>query len=99
MTCKDVFEFGSAASQQGCPDIEQLAKKYLRNAARTLMAVVGYPEKAPNIRFIEVLPKDGSKTLELPILCPIDVVEKMIQSDHDRFVKCVLGEDGDIPDF
>ena len=51
LTCRDVFEFGSAASQQGCPDIEKLAKSDLHNAARNLMAAVGFPEKAPKISF------------------------------------------------
>ena len=99
LTCKDVFEFGSAADEQGCPGIEQLAKADLRNAARKLMSVVGFPAKAPNITFIDVDSKDGGKKLELPILCPIDVLEKMIESDNDRFIKCLRGEDGDIPNF
>ena len=91
LTCKDVFEFGSAADEQGCPGIEQLAKADLRNAARKLMSVVGFPAKAPNITFIDVDSKDGGKKLELPILCPIDVLEKMIESDNDRFIKVFAG--------
>ena len=97
-TCKDVFEIGSAASEQGCPGIEQLATTDMENASRNLLAAVGYPEKAPKIRFIEVKCKDGSKR-DMPILCPIDTLEKMVSSDSDRFCKCMRGVDGDIADF
>jgi hypothetical protein len=85
LTCKDVFEFGSAASQQGCRDIEKLAKTDLHNAARNLMAAVGFPEKAPRISVIPVKSKHGPR--ELPIICPIHALEKMIKDDHKRFVK------------
>ena len=85
LTCRDVFEFGSAASQQGCPDIEKLAKSDLHNAARNLMAAVGFPEKAPKISVITVQSKHGPK--ELAIICPIDALEKTIKDDNTRFEK------------
>ena len=82
-----MFEFGSAASQHGCPDIEKLANSDLHNAARNLMAAAGFPEKAPKISVITVQSKHGPT--ELAIICPIDALEKMIKDDNTRFEKAM----------
>ena len=84
-TCRDVFEVGSAASSQGCPDLERLAQTDLHNASRNLTAAIGFPKKAPRISIIPVQSKRGPR--ELPIICPIDALEKMISDDADRFCK------------
>ena len=97
LTCQDVLEFACAAEKQGMPDAGRLAMSDLRNASRNLISAIGYPEKAPPIKIIE-LPglKPGSK-LHLPIICPIDSLEAMISHNPARFEKTVLGEPGNIP--
>jgi hypothetical protein len=99
LTCTDVLDFACAAQDQGCPGIERLAITDLHNAARNLIAAVGYPEKAPPIKIIE-LPgaKPGSK-MQLPIICPIDALEKMLSCDRARFETAVRGEPGTIASF
>ena len=95
-TCQDVLELACAAEQQGLPGAGKLAIHDLHNASRNLIAAIGYPAKAPPITIIE-LPgtKDGSK-VQLPIICPIDSLEKMISDNSARFEKTMLGEPGNI---
>ena len=77
-TCQDVLELACAAQDQGTPGIDRLAMHDLKTASRNLVAAIGYPEKAPPIRIIELSgPKPGTK-VQLPIICPIDSLEKMI---------------------
>ena len=76
LTCQDVLEFACAAEKQGTPGLGRLAISDLHNASRNLIAAIGYPEKAPPIKIIELPgPTAGSK-VELPIICPIDSLEK-----------------------
>ena len=92
-----MLEFACAAEKQGMPDAGRLAMSDLRNASSNQISAIGYPEKAPPIKIIE-LPglKPGSK-LHLPIICPIDSLEAMISHNPARFEKTVLGEPGNIP--
>ena len=62
-----------------------------------MVNAVGYPQKAPNLEWIEI-PKAGGLTSH-PILCPITLVERIIANDPARFEKTIRGGDGAIEAF
>jgi hypothetical protein len=97
LTAKDLVIYANAASEQGAQDIDALTGD-IRNAHRMVLSTIGYPPKAPPIEWVDV-PCKGGRSRPLPIVCPIALVESMLQHDEKRFVDTIRGEDLDIPSF
>jgi hypothetical protein len=68
-----------------------------RNAMRDLRRALGWPDKAPEIKWIEIPTADGPATPH-PIFCPIETFEK-VAADPKHFKESILGPDGEIKKY
>ena len=92
-----VCELANAAASQGASGADELGGDS-HNSHRHLIAAMGYPETAAEIDWIRV-PDQKGEMQSHPILCPIKVIEKMIQDEPEKFNKVLRGVDGDIATF
>jgi hypothetical protein len=93
-----LIEYAAGAAGQGAVGVGRLGKQTNpRHAHRHLVSTLGYPEKAPEVDWIEVPGPDGIWK-SLPILCPIKVFESLV-ANPNKFNNTIRGDPGDIHSF
>ena len=88
-SAKQVLQDASDAKHQKAEGLGKLGKDRVleQNAHRDLSRAIGWPEKAPELKWIDI--GNGKSH---PVLCPISVFEKLWDSDERRFNDTIIGE-------
>ena len=96
---KKVLETAHNAKHQGARDLDRIADKAeaRTNAMRDLRRAVGWPNKAPEMKWLEI-PTSGGAENPHPVFFPIEMFEKLAESD-ELFQKTMVGPPGDLEKY
>jgi hypothetical protein len=90
-----VLEYSAAASKQGAQGTFRVRETWhTKTAHRDLVAALGWPEDAPDIKWIDI-PKGPNKTMTPhPVVCPVETFAKLYSKRRDLWNKRIRGDAG-----
>ena len=90
-----VLEYCNAVAPQGADHVIQVSAKWsAKNAHRDLVSVLGWPAKAPEVKWI-MIPLGPKKEMRPhPIICPVDVWAKLAAEYPDTWRSRFQGKPG-----
>ena len=91
-----VLEYAFAATAQGMQGAGKLSQTpNPQNAYRQLRSALGWPEGAPELKWLEFKTTDGRDKVH-PVICPIELVETMLERHPKEFQEHITGDPKDI---
>lgn len=95
MSSNRVLELSLAASNQGAHGVIRAKATWdEKHAHRDLLAAIGWPDKAPEIRWIEIPVGHKGEKRPHPVICPIETFRKIFCDFPKRWAKVLRGEAG-----
>ena len=105
ISSEQVQRFANAAGNQGMPGAERMARlgasgEHLSNMFRALYAMMGHPEDAPQIQWIDIPTSRGRKT-PFPFLLPHELFESFYNARNrkDLWKQSIIGALGAAAEF
>ena len=88
-----VLEYSLAASKQGAHDVIRAKDTWDEgHAHRDLLSALGWPEKAPDIKWIAIPVGPNGDKRPHPVICPIEAFKKLFDDFPRKWQRAVRGQ-------
>ena len=100
LSSPQILDYASRAARQGMPGARKLARTTLNttNSHRDMVRALGWLAGAPSLKWLEVEKREGGTKLH-PVICPIQFLEKLLESGPEKFESRIKGDAGEIPNI